>query len=328
MNGDVNRTDGTGIILIAGLPRSGTTWIGKIFDSHRKTLYRHEPDSVLRDAAIPLVAPSEEIPRLEVATRHYVEKLITIRTPKVSGKTPVFKKEYYTPLQYYLRSFQVYAYKAYERLGGAPAVADLFDLARRPDVKLVWKSIESIGRLGLLARSLPGLRIVFIVRHPCGQIGSVLRGEAARTMSPNSEDYDVFAMLLDSPLARARGLSLEALRACRPEERQAWRWVLFNDKAMADIAGLANCRAVRYEDLCADPLTVTRELFAFTGLDWDRQTEDFIGASTSSERSAYHSLFKSPLAAAEKWRQELPQDTVDRILRVTEDSQPGRLFAS
>ena len=107
MNGDVNRTDGTGIILIAGLPRSGTTWIGKIFDSHRKTLYRHEPDSVLRDAAIPLVAPSEEIPRLEVATRHYVEKLITIRTPKVSGKTPVFNKEYYTPLQYYLRSFQV-----------------------------------------------------------------------------------------------------------------------------------------------------------------------------------------------------------------------------
>ena len=313
MNGDVNRTDGTGIILIAGLPRSGTTWIGKIFDSHRKTLYRHEPDSVLRDAAIPLVAPSEEIPRLEVATRHYVEKLITIRTPKVSGKTPVFKKEYYTPLQYYLRSFQVYAYKAYERLGGAPAVADLFDLARRPDVKLVWKSIESIGRLGLLARSLPGLRIVFIVRHPCGQIGSVLRGEAARTMSPNSEDYDVFAMLLDSPLARARGLSLEALRACRPEERQAWRWVLFNDKAMAD-AGLANCRAVRRS--LRGPLTVTRTLRLHRPRPGRRRI------SSARARAPSAAIIACERIAAEKWR-ELPQDRSE--LRARRHQPPRQL---
>jgi hypothetical protein len=32
-------------ILVFGLPRSGTTWLGKIFDSHPETLYRHEPDS-------------------------------------------------------------------------------------------------------------------------------------------------------------------------------------------------------------------------------------------------------------------------------------------
>ena len=80
MNRDMDRIDGTGIILIAGMARSGTTWIGKIFDSHRRNLYRHEPDSVLRDAAIPLVAPPEEIPRLEAASRHYVQKLIAIKT--------------------------------------------------------------------------------------------------------------------------------------------------------------------------------------------------------------------------------------------------------
>ena len=31
-------------ILLFGMPRSGTTWLGKIFDSHPQVLYRHEPD--------------------------------------------------------------------------------------------------------------------------------------------------------------------------------------------------------------------------------------------------------------------------------------------
>jgi hypothetical protein len=39
--------------MILGAPRSGTTWLGKIFDSHPRVLYRHEPDSVYRTVAIP-----------------------------------------------------------------------------------------------------------------------------------------------------------------------------------------------------------------------------------------------------------------------------------
>ena len=34
-------------ILIVGAPRSGTTWLAKIFDSHPATLYRHEPDEIV-----------------------------------------------------------------------------------------------------------------------------------------------------------------------------------------------------------------------------------------------------------------------------------------
>src|SRR6185312_4530492 len=46
-------------ILIFGLPRSGTTWIGKLFDSHPDTLYRHEPDSVRR-LSMPLFPEKED----------------------------------------------------------------------------------------------------------------------------------------------------------------------------------------------------------------------------------------------------------------------------
>ena len=31
-------------ILLFGAPRSGTSWLGRILDSHPDTLMRHEPD--------------------------------------------------------------------------------------------------------------------------------------------------------------------------------------------------------------------------------------------------------------------------------------------
>ena len=34
------------IILIAGTGRSGSTWLGKLFDSSPRVFYKHEPDNV------------------------------------------------------------------------------------------------------------------------------------------------------------------------------------------------------------------------------------------------------------------------------------------
>ena len=43
-------------LLLFGMPRSGTTWLGKIFDSHPRVLYRHEPDTWQRLTDVPIVA--------------------------------------------------------------------------------------------------------------------------------------------------------------------------------------------------------------------------------------------------------------------------------
>ncbi len=58
-------------ILVVGAPRSGTTWLAKIIDSHPDVLYRHEPDEVLpppvplTEAAVPpwlLAGPPAALP--------------------------------------------------------------------------------------------------------------------------------------------------------------------------------------------------------------------------------------------------------------------------
>src|SRR5690348_15459254 len=73
------------LVLLLGMPRSGTSWLGKIFDSHPAVIYRHEPDAVLRNSGLPAMCPIEEIPRYAEAARNYVLRLTAVRQVKTSG---------------------------------------------------------------------------------------------------------------------------------------------------------------------------------------------------------------------------------------------------
>jgi hypothetical protein len=133
-------------------------------------------------------------------------------------------------------------------------------------------------------------------------------------------------LLLDTGVARQYELDLETLRQLRPVERLAWRWVLYNDKAMADTDGLAGCSRVRYEDLCAHPLEGYRQLFTDTELPWDAQTEAFVRRSTGSNSDSYYSVFRDPALAARSWQEQLAREDIDRVLRITRASRSGALY--
>jgi hypothetical protein len=324
------------MILIFGLPRSGTTWLGKLFDSHPDTLYRHEPDSVHRDPTLPLLPEGDLDGARARLARDYVRRVLAVRTSKVVGRGPLFHKSYLSPLANGARGSAVIALKLAERAGWRAArrvqIPDLSERSLNGAVLPVWKSIESVGRLGLFVRAVEGARGILIIRHPCGQIASVLRGEAKRrfeNVDPSSEDVGFFALLAASEPARRRGLTLERLKAMAPLERLAWRWALLNEKALADIEGLPQCVVVRYEDLCREPEATLRRLFAFAGLAWNAQSERFASQTVAEEDGGdYYSVFKDPLAAASRWRDELaPQDQA-RIAATVRDSLPGRLFAA
>lgn len=318
-------------ILLFGMPRSGTTWLGKVFDSHPHTLYRHEPDSGgALDAVVPLFPDPAEAPQLRAAVEGFVGALPRDRSLRVSGKLPLFPKAYRSPLAHLGHRAAVIGGKLASRWLPLREVPAFISADYRGPLPLVWKSIESLGRLGLFAAALPHARLVHIVRHPCGYVASVLGGEARGLLPgavPASEDYGILEMLLDTPQARRRDLSLEELRSLRPEERLAWRWLLYNEKAMEEIAAAGNARTVRYEDLCRDPEGGYRGLFEFAGLSWHEQTDAFVRNSTSSEQAAYFSVFKDPERAAGGWRNKLDAGQQRAIMAVVRDSLPGRLYA-
>ena len=317
-------------ILLFGMPRSGTTWIGKIFDSHPDTLYRHEPDSWGLLNALPLMAPTTDADAWAPLARDFWVRLPQMKQTKVAASTPFFPKRYHSPLRHQLFRMNALAAKAAARVFGEQPVHHFIRGVDLPRVRTVWKSIESLGRIGVIERALDPCYGIHIARHPCGYVASVLRGEAQRRFTSDvaaSDDLELFSLCLDTPTAREHGLTLDALAAMHPVERLAWRWVLYNAKAMEDIAERPRCMTLRYEDLCRDPVGVARALFDFTGLAWNAQSERFLGDSTARDVGRYYSVVKEPLKAAFRWERELSAADIDRIEAIVEPTKPGALYA-
>jgi hypothetical protein len=311
------------------MPRSGTTWLGKIFDSHPDTLYRHEPDTWAPMREIPLLAAPADASRFEKYVQDYLASVPAMRADRVAAKQPIFPKSYLSApglLAYKLGSG---ASKVAGRMGWDWPV--WFAPGAQPGARLAWKSIESLGRWGLLMRCIPDARGVQIVRHPCGYVNSVLSGEAAQrfTHGEAAQDVGIFEMLAATGQARRRGLTLERLMQLPPAERLAWRWTLFNEKAAEEAVGDARCLVLYYEELCADPVGVTRRLFDHCALPWSAQTEEFLAASTSTSasRTDYYSVFKNPLESAWRWRTNLPAEDIERVLAVAASSAVGVPYA-
>lgn len=315
------------MISIMGLPRSGTTWLGKIFDSHPETFYSHEPDTASPFEDVPLFLTDELAqPRREELVRQ-VSALRFTRSLRVVGKLPTFPKSY-RRLPVRAHDLGILALKSSARLVGEVPVPRWISGSPEDAPFWVWKSIESTGRLGAIARAFPDERFVFIIRHPCGVTASLLRGDTGTRFSagPASEDYGFFERLAETPHARSRGLGIDEFRSMSATARVAWRWALLNEKALSGVRDLTNCRIVRYEDLCAEPMDTAKSLLDFCGIPWDVQSERFILQSTGRQESGYYSVFKNPMQSAFRWKKELPSPLVDEVMRTVSNTEPGRLY--
>lgn len=317
------------LILLFGMPRSGTTWLGKIFDSHPDTLYRHEPDSGGLLNEIPLFAAVAKTEAYSSTVRSFVDALPSMNTSRVAGSLPIFPKNYFSTPRLMFQRAAVLATKCAESISYGLPIPCVVDGNRAKTVDTVWKSIESIGRLGVIARAVPECRAILILRHPCAYIASVLKGESGRHFTESersSDDYQVLSWLLAAAPKSTGAPSLEKLKQLDPVDRLAWRWVLANAKAFADIHGAANCIFVRYEDVCMHPELKARELFQFTGLTWHPQVAKFVAQSTTHHSDRYYSVFKDPLVAANKWRTELSRENIERVMSIVQHSQFRDLY--
>ena len=314
-------------VLLFGMPRSGTTWLGKIFDSHPSTLYRHEPDSVRRISSLPLLAETfEGFSRAHL--RKYCEDIATERHLKVVGKAPVFAKHYMNRGELIRYRFGIGLSRLASKVGYAIPVFGT-PSKTNDDTRIVWKSIESLGRLGLFLDALPDARVIHIVRHPCGYVASVERGERRNKFDGSvatSEDYELMEALLKSSIGRSWGYSIDDIRDMAPEERLAWRWSVFNDKALADSAGNDHVLAFSYESLCDEPIDVARSLIEHAALDWNYQVEEFVVSSTEQVDKGYYSVYKNPADSARSWKRSLDAPKVQRILSLVSRSTTWNRF--
>lgn len=72
-------------VLLFGMPRSGTTWVGKILDSHPGTVYRHEPDAGGTLNHVPWVIGREHPRSVGDALRGFAAGLLDVNTKARRG---------------------------------------------------------------------------------------------------------------------------------------------------------------------------------------------------------------------------------------------------
>ena len=306
-------------ILVLGSPRSGTTWLAKIFDSHPDVLYRHEPDELTPPT--PGLDPPEQI-------RRWLRE----RGPRVAAKRPYFRKSWRPPL--FDRARLAIA-------GGlalacrVPFVSQSAERIGIPDLVAPnrWQSVRGVTKLvnwdgSLAARTMPNARCVFILRHPGGQVASVMAGHAARQLGRASDFSTSPADLAaGSACAERSGIDAAAFGRLPDAAKHAWCWRAFNEPAVDALCDLPNARIVIYEDLCRDPEAVAQDLFGFAGLNWHEQSAAFLASSTKHDRAeAYFDVFRTTGVVADRWRQTMSSADQDAVRTVLSTSPLARCW--
>jgi hypothetical protein len=291
-------------IFVFGAPRSGTSWIATLLDSHPETFYLHEPDSVLRGDYFGL-----DVTRaLQPATNH-LHAILQCRHSKTTGSRPVFEKSYRSTIGRWSRIMALYGVKSTERIVPAAARLSIPDFA---DVSCAIPVIKSVGLAGVgpWTHAMPSARAMIIVRHPCGHVASVVGSRAAGRL-----DGSVPLWWADTQQGRRYGLSKQALASEPAHIQAAWRWVVLNEKAIEDAPQV---RLFSYERICENPGQEVRALFDFFGLSWERQTQRYLDESTLLN-GGYFDKRRIPAQAANRWRKSFEER--DRVLELVKGTR-------
>lgn len=298
-------------LLVTGMPRAGTSWVGKMVEAAGGFVYINEPLN-------PRHPPGGSPGVLDAPVRHrfqYISEANDGPFLQPFRDTLAFRYRYRSELRRnhsvpdLLRLVKHAGGFAYGRMRGCRPLLD--------DPYAVLSARWFAERLGC--------QVVVVVRHPAAVVASRLRlgwrvDFSELLCQPElMEDWlepdraDMEALIgADDPLAEGALL---------------WRVIHRTIEGLRDVPGL---HVVRHEDLSLDPLRCFAELFERLGLPFGDEPMRQVMRSTSgqaSERRVAWSLSRTgpsrtayrPLdsrANAHRWHSELEPAQIDRIRRI------------
>lgn len=277
-------------MVVAGLPRSGTSWLARGLSFAKGLTYYREPDN---DDHVPGAQPRFRHLYLPAGSHDEEYRAHMERTFSGQVATHFTLSQDPGPL---LRRLP----KTWWPIGDrAPA---LFCRGRDGLVKLVNSNLA----LDFLSERFPDTRQVYIVRHPCGQFASWQR----QGWTPKPERLLEDPRLLEDHLAPVA----DHIRNARGfwEKAGVW-WGAVNRVVNRQSEQRPERLVLTFEWLCAAPLDHYRTLYDRLGLEWTAASEQFLQESnrptTKGDKQPY-SLVRDASHEATKWKREVGADDI------------------
>ncbi|MCG5216875.1 sulfotransferase [Streptosporangium soli] len=252
-------------VLVTGLPRSGTSWTGKMLAAGGRLVYVNEPLN-------PQHPPGRSPGVLDATVTHRFQYICP---DNESAWLPAFTDT--VALRY--------RYLAELRRNRSP-----YDLARLARYGVAFAAGRVLGRRALLDDPFAvlsagwfaarlGCRVIVLVRDPVSLVASWRR-----------LGWTVYLHeLLEQPLLVRDHPEAESLRPLIGSQDHLakiaalWRFAgTVTDRLVDRHPGI---RIVRYEDLAADPLTGFRRLYAWADLPWSPRAESRITQACTASSS-------------------------------------------
>jgi hypothetical protein len=282
-------------VIVAGFPRSGTSWLARGLSFAPGFTYYREPDNHDRVAEaeerfawLYLTADRDDPAYRELMTRACAGRIATAFTMRDDPG----------PL---LSPFGAPGLWLGERM---PA---LFRRKSNVLVKLVFASLN----LDWLTASFPHARQLYVLRHPCGQFESWRRlGWEPRP-----------ARLLEIPQLMADHLQPFAdllRRASGFWERAGALWGAMVYVIRRQTPPESRREIVAYEWLCGDPVQRFRGLYRRLELDWTAAAESFLTTANHQGEGWAYSLHRVAARQVDGWRPRLTQGEIDACRRFVE----------
>jgi hypothetical protein len=310
-------------VLVVGVARSGTTFLGELFRQNPAIAYLHEPfwgDTAIRRWQCHWRTEDAEWPEGAALLRDVF-----------AGRVAAVGREQHT---------------AQDPTRFASRAAELSAQLAGRDARRVHAFVVKEIRLNMQLRWAhavlgPALRTVHIVRDPRGVVASFLlppsrrvpvrdlvtRPLAAvrRCVQPGPTMYRDWQW--DEAPAVRRFAPEHAAYAARlddgaPHQKVAARWAVITAHALDDALALppGRCLRVRYEDLCLDPSATARTIYDFLGLPLPTPVTDWIARNTrTGDRRDRYGTARNSREMPEVWKRQL---TAREIAEVDEICAP------
>jgi hypothetical protein len=294
-------------VLVAGIPRSGTTWTAQVLAHARGSALLHEPDNEKEHLAalrakrllgrFPVLRPGDSAPAYEdlwrralsgmpepasrrntIATRLWLRATPEQREAAVSGRLPPGLR----------------LARALARTSARPGRGE-------DGGGLVVKSVHAPLALEWLAQRFPGVHVVVVLRHPA----NVLSSWRELALPDQDRGLDRHPAVRDG-LLRTWAVPLPLDGAVH---RAAWQVCLLTAALLDAAARHPQWLVVEHDDLCRRPVERFAGLSSALGIGWNDRAEQYLLASDAAgEGFAVH---RRTAEQPGRWRSRLTAEEVD-----------------